>query len=198
MAQVTTQNHLARIVGLSSKAILPSLLLLPVVAAMLVAVIVAGVAGYENFRFVRGLDQYLNLIGVAQNYARLQPGFAQQPGEDILAMLARNGQITAMTEEGKAARIINPWGGEMHAMLSEPSILRIDAILPLHACRRLGMSFVKNAREFGVLEFAVHNGDEPWRLTYNGNIGRAVSESEILQICGSAANVAVITTVRLR
>ena len=173
-------------------------LLLPLVVVMLAAVILVGVAGYENFRFARGLDQCLNLISVAKRYADVQPGFAQQSGEDILANLARNGQITAQTSEGHAARIVNPWGGDMHAVVTEPSVLRIDAVVPAHVCRRLGMYLTKLARDFALVEFAARDGDAPYRLAYNGNLAKTIGEEDMTQICGDAKTATVVAAFRLR
>ena len=199
MAKALAQQHnVSRFNATIRRVALPSVLVLPLAAVMLVALALAVGASFESLKFARGLGQVLNVIGAARRYAAVQAGFGQQPGEDILGMLARNSQIEAQMADGQVARIINPWGGDMHAILTAPSILQVDAVMPPKSCRRLGAYFMKAAKDFTPLEFAAHEADAPWRLAYNGNAAKKVDEAAMEAICGYAGSVTVAMSFKLR
>ncbi len=174
--------------------------------ALLVAIIIAaaiGVAGasmLENMRFARATDQIIALVAPARDLAAHDKNFAAQPGEDLLASLARARAVPNIVTTSQPAVMANAWQGSVHASVASSGVMRIESDVPAHDCRRLALFLAKNGGDSGLqLMEARQESAAQWQRLYDNTLPTAVNESQVQAACGQAPQqVTLAMAFRLR
>ncbi|MDX2028394.1 MAG: hypothetical protein SFW62_07140 [Alphaproteobacteria bacterium] len=162
--------------------LLEFVVLVPVAAIILGALVIAGTAMLENVRFARATEQILGLTAIAHDFAKRDRNFATQPGEDLLKSLSNAGRVQGVID-GKPALLANPWRMpvKMSAMLA--SVMRLETTVPTRDCRRLAMFLVKNGVALDVRALEAHSNNTTWQRFYD-RTKDVVDEKAIDAACG--------------
>ncbi|MDE2030029.1 MAG: hypothetical protein KGI97_05625 [Alphaproteobacteria bacterium] len=174
---------------------LPLLVTIPVVAIIVAALALSGLAAVENWRFMRAADQVLQFVGMVRQNAAVQKGFAVTPGEDVWAALQGLGQIIP-----PAARL-NPWQGGLRAAVVNSRVIRIETDLPTHDCRRLALYFIKREpQETGLLAAEAESGGPgaAWSRFYPSSVSPDEVADAAARACGREADAHLALFFQIR
>jgi hypothetical protein len=169
----------------SPGSIVSSLVALPVVFVICLAIWLAFASVMENMRFAQATNQLVGVISGARDYAAREKNFAMLPGEDLLNPLARTGLVPNIEVMGGNAQIINPWSGVIRATTVAPSTMRIETFVPVRDCRRMALMLVRDARELGLQLMEAREGSSiAWRRFFEGNNNHNLDSRPIEAACG--------------
>lgn len=179
--------------------VLRMLILLPTIAIVLAAAWISGMAILENIRFAKATSQILILVKTAHDIAFSDKNFATQPNEDILDDLTR-AEALSDTIEGKPVTLRNPWQGSMTSLVTTPSIMRIESIVPSRACRRMALFFARTADDLGLkIMEARDEAGKSWRRFYDRASTPSIPDSQPMEAaCGDEPRVTLALVFALR
>jgi len=196
-AMMYPQSFVPAAIGLL-KRIAGLVLVLPLTALIVVALWLAAQGTYESMRFNSATQQILGVVSTAHDFAARQPDFATLPGVDLLGVLSRAGQITAVDDNG-TTKLLNPWGGPVHGSVSAPSIFRIVTGVPARDCRRLALFFAGAAADLGLVGMETQaNQGSSWTLFYKDTDAGAPRPDTVEAACGQQPEVMLALSFRVR
>ncbi len=178
-------------------------LLVLCVSGVVVGVILAGLwisatAIIEKVRLANGLRQIIDVVSVAREAAAFDSALGASGREDMMLALQKLGRFTPDGEIDGVKTARNPWGGILTALALPGGIMRVQTIVPTHACQRVIDVFGQNPQALGLRQIEVKGWQESWRQVYvEGSRGK-VSEEEIAAGCSNTVQANVALTFSLR
>jgi len=137
-----------------SRKLLDLLFSLAVSILIAAAIWAAAAAIVENIRYGKATDQILEILADGRALAARDPGFAQQPADDVVARLTSAGLL--LKPAGDSINLQNPWQHTLSLQTVQASRLRIDNLVPAQDCRRLAHFFMANFKEIGLKALLAH------------------------------------------
>jgi hypothetical protein len=175
---------------------LKAVVMVPTVTVILAAIWISGMSMIENIRLAHATDQIVKLVVMTHDIASTDKNFALRPSEDVLGELAHAGLLNEVTDQSPAS-LLNPWKGQLTALITLPSAMRIESVLPARDCRRLAQFFIRNGADLGLSSMeARESTDKIWHQIY----GRAqpASSQPVEMACGQGTGTTLAVVFLLR
>ncbi len=183
----------------------PLSLATPLVGGLIVFGLWASVtAAYENVRLAHAVGQTLGAVKVARDMGVRANDMADRATASLLYRLSYMERITAMTLSGVVQKgFLNPWGGFVGLTVAPADqALKIEAVVPPRACRRLIQFYGKDPARIGLKRVEVRDRaalaiSRQLYSAPSGGIAAGMTTNAIKAGCGAADEVVVTLTFKL-
>lgn len=181
-------------------------LVAPIVLACIIGAFwLSGSAIYENYRFVKAVDQIAEVVDLIR-YLRIQPiHTAKQSHDDFFKRMAEKdvSQIGQTDTDPPETGLITPWGRPMRLVFypNYNIVQLITSVSPV-ACRRLLLNYAEEVDQLGLRQVDVKT-DNPvalWRRIYEekkASGANAIPASAVYSGCDASASNSIALTFYL-
>lgn len=168
-----------------------------VIGVLIVALFISASAIIEKIRLAQGLRSMIELVDTARELAASNQSIGQQ-SLDLVAMLEKLGRDTPTGISGDLKTLTNPWEGLLMAVIVPPGHIRIETVVPPHACRRMIELFGQDAQALGVEDITVRGPKNSGRQIYSRATPGPIGEAAMIAGCGNDPLADLILTFSLR
>ncbi|MBV8061516.1 MAG: hypothetical protein JO126_06195 [Alphaproteobacteria bacterium] len=170
-----------------------------VIVMVIGGLIISGGSIREKIRIGQAVQQIVSLTGAIRDAASRDNMFGINNRTDLIAAVARTGQITATGSVNGLSSLTNPWDQPVTVVSIPGGQMRMETITSGRICYRLLSVFGQDPVDFGVHRIEVRGTTPNWRQVYNGTAGAtAMTDLQIGAACneGEIINIALLFNLR--
>ncbi len=155
-------------------------------------------AAAENVRQSRALQQIIEIVYATRQISTEDQSFESKGHDDLLKVLEDRSFIKTNAEIQGIRVMANPWGNAVVAVSTPGGKIRLESIVPPHACQRIIEFFGKNSASLLVDSIEVKGWNNSWRQVFNKSNGGKISNKQINAGCNDtvSADVALVFEIR--